>query len=478
MKLNSLLISIILINPFILLAQEVSIEKIDKLYKLAYEYNSVDQEKALDIANTIIEKAKEIEYQKGLYDGYYIMGYIYESQKKIDLALIDYFNAWEISLKENYQNRIMDCLTAIGNIYFKVGHYESAQVYYSNALTYAENQQDTLNMAYFIKMIGISKRKLHQADSALHYYYRAIDYYYGMGNMYQVSTVNNLMGILYLHELGDYELSREYYLKAYKINREHGNQISLEGDILNNIGYSYFKQEDMVKAEEYYLQAVSLSPEKEEFKYVKVVYNNLGELKLSTNNIKKAEQYFIKSEQVNNSPVLEIERHRSYENLFKIYSTTNRGLEYLPYAEKLLVQSKELIKLKDLLDKMLEQYQMKIVEYQRQLTKERFERKIENERQLWIIITVSLSLLIVLIVVFFTTKRFVFYRNKSKKIKDKYNHFVTKYNDFLAEYRDTIAKQLKLNMELGTLANTEMRDPREYLWKNFDDDEDDGNKKD
>jgi len=64
MKLNSLLISIILINPFHLRAQEVSRENIDKLYKLAYKYYSTDQDKVLDIANTIIQKAKEIEYHK------------------------------------------------------------------------------------------------------------------------------------------------------------------------------------------------------------------------------------------------------------------------------------------------------------------------------------------------------------------------------------------------------------------------------
>jgi len=59
MKLNSLLISIILISPFHLRAQKLSIDDIDKLYKLAYEYYSTDQEKALDIANTIIEKTKK-----------------------------------------------------------------------------------------------------------------------------------------------------------------------------------------------------------------------------------------------------------------------------------------------------------------------------------------------------------------------------------------------------------------------------------
>ena len=121
----------------------------------------------------------------------------------------------------------------------------------------------------------------------------------------------------------------------------------------------------------------------------------------------------------------------------------------MPYSRKLLDQSIELIDLKKLLDKMLEQYQLKIVEYQRQLTIERFQRKIESERQIFIIIIVSLSLLIVLIITFFITKRFFFYREKSRKIKDQYNHFTTIYNDFITEYSVMVAKQLKLNVELG-----------------------------
>jgi len=477
MKLNSLLISIILINQFNLKAQEVSTESIDKLYKLAYDYYSTDQNKALDIANTIIENAKEIEYHKKLMSTYYLKGLILDSQGKLDQTLINYFNAWEISLSENYPTKAIHYLTAIGNVYFEVGHYESAQVYYFDALAHSIKETDTMNIAYFHKMIGITKRRLHQVDGALHYYHQAINYYSSIDNLDQVAFVNNLIGLAFMFGDKNYELSREYYLKAYKINREHGNRISLEGDILNNIGYSYFKEEDMVKAEEYYLQAVSLNPEKEEFEYYRVVYNNLGELKLLSDNIKEAEKFFIKSEQVNHSPVLELERHRSYKNLYKIYSTTNRSSEYMPYSSKLLDQSEELIKLKDLLDKMLEQYQLKIVEYQRQLTKERFERKIESERQMWIIITVSLSLLIVLIVVFFTTKRFLFYRNKSSEIKDKYNHFAAKYNDFLKDYREIIGTQLKLNMELGVLPNTGMEDPQEYLWKNFNNNDNGENKK-
>ena len=471
MKLNGLLISIILINPFHLRAQEVSTESIDKLYKLAYEYYSADQEKALDIANTIIEKAKEIEYQKKLMYTYYLKGYILKSQGKLDGALINYFNAWEISLTENYVKNAIDYLTAIGNIYFTVGHYESAQIYYSDALTHSVSEADTMNIAYFNKMIGKCKSRLYEVGRALYYYNRAIDYYSSIGNMHQVASVNNLIGILYTQEMENYELSREYYAKANTINRDHGNEISLEGDILNNIGYSYFKEEDIVKAEEYYLKAVSLNPENKEMNYFKVVYNNLGELNQLNDNIKKAEEFFVKSEQSNHSPILELERLRSLKNLYGIYESTNRLSESSPYMKKLFAQSEELVELKDLLNKMVGQYQLKIVDYQRQLTKERFEREIES--QVLINIIISLSLIIALIVVFIIAKRFFFYRNKWSKLKDKFNHFTVKYNNFIKEYKETIAAQLKLNQELGTLANTEMRDPREYLWKNFDDDDDD-----
>ena len=122
---------------------------------------------------------------------------------------------------------------------------------------------------------------------------------------------------------------------------------------------------------------------------------------------------------------------------------------------------------------MLEQYQLKIVEYQRQLAKERYEREYERKEQVLINIIVSLLLLIALIAVFFITKRFFFYRNKSNEIKDKYNHFVTFYKDFLTEYRAAIVTQLQLHRKLGTLPNTPLKGPwGENLWKNTDDDDD------
>jgi len=466
------LLSITLV-PHHLSSQTIDVDSIKQLYSLAKKSYHTNPEQSLGILTSVIENSIEADYKNGLYAGYYLKGYIYLELGILDLALINHYHAWETSLQINDQKKIIKSLKAIGKIYFMLGHYGSAQVYYSDALAYSVKEADTMNIANFNKMMGMCNRKLHQADSALHYYHRAIDYYYSIDKMYQVASVNNLVGILYLQELEDYEQSREYYFKAKKINREHGNEISLEGDILNNIGYSYFKEKDMVKAEEYYLQVVTLNPENKELKYYKVVYNNMGGLKLLSNNIKEAENYFIKSEQANNSPILEIERHYSYENLFKIYSTTNRSSEYMPYTRKLLAQSKELIILKKLLDRILEQYLLKTVDYQRQLAKERFEREIES--QVLINIIVSLSLLIVLVVVFFTTKRFFFYRDKWRKIKDKYNHFTTIYNDLIKKYKDTIAAQLKLNQELGIVANTEIRDPREYLWKNFDDEED-GNK--
>ena len=141
--------------PYQVQSQITSSDSIKKLHNLAIEYYNTDPEKSLSILNSVIENSKQIDYQKGLYGGYYLRGYIYESQSKIDQALIDYFNAWEIGLKENYQKKVIKCLESISKIYFKVGHYESAQVYYSDALGHSVNQQDTLNIAYFNKMMGI-----------------------------------------------------------------------------------------------------------------------------------------------------------------------------------------------------------------------------------------------------------------------------------------------------------------------------------
>ena len=70
------------------------------------------------------------------------------------------------------------------------------------------------------------------------------------------------------------------------------------------------------------------------------------------------------------------------------------------------------------------------------------------------------------------------YLNKWMRLKDKYNHFATKYNELLANVRAVATAQRKLNNELGgVLDSSEMQDPREYLWRDFDDDEENNTEK-
>ena len=76
--------------PFRASTQAINADSINQLYSLAIEYYNTDHEKSLSILNSMIENSKQIDYQKGLYGGYYLRGYIYESQNKLDQALIDY----------------------------------------------------------------------------------------------------------------------------------------------------------------------------------------------------------------------------------------------------------------------------------------------------------------------------------------------------------------------------------------------------
>ena len=159
---------------------------------------------------------------------------------------------------------------------------------------------------------------------------------------------------------------------------------------------------------------------------------------------------------------------KAHSQLYKIYKQKGDNANELIYSNLLADIAIPLLNLKENLEKLIQRYQLQRMKDQQDRKNEGI--KLEKERTLyWLTLT---TLVLALTGVGYHWRKYV---TKWNKLKDKYNDFVTKYNDFLIKYRATIAKQLKLNRELGALANTPIRDPREYLWKNFDEEDEDGN---
>ncbi|MEO0164924.1 MAG: CHAT domain-containing protein [candidate division WOR-3 bacterium] len=150
---------------------------------------------------TAIDKAKSIDYKKGIIDGYYFLASLYIQLAEADSAL-KYFNqSCSLALELGYQKSAADAYREMGNIHRRLGDYDIAY----------ENLLKSLTL-----LAGIKQEK----EIAL-----------GEGEL-----LNNL-GTLYL-DMGKYRQALEKFLSALEIFDKTGN-ISWKIEALQNLGYTY-----------------------------------------------------------------------------------------------------------------------------------------------------------------------------------------------------------------------------------------------
>lgn len=192
-------------------------DKIDKLVEMALEIRNYDVEKAAELTEEILERSKADNYKRGEGRGYNLKGSCFWLQGEYDLGLEALEKAHTIS--KNVKDRMLEArvLNNFGNIYRDLGDLSKALHYYENALEINEERGDEL------------------AQSV------------------NLTSISNL-----LYDLGDYESALEYALRCLPIfEREHEpRQLT---SIYNTLANIYFKQDQLLEAQSYFEENLSLS---------------------------------------------------------------------------------------------------------------------------------------------------------------------------------------------------------------------------
>lgn len=140
----------------------------------------------------------------------------------------------------------------------------------------------------------------------------------------------------------------KFYFEALNIYNDcsqHGKPIieikGIQG-LYNNIGNIYLSKDDLDTAEKYYLKGLALAEQKNDNINIGVICNNLGKLYIQRKNYQKAYAYLIQSldarKQINDKSGIA----KSYNFLSDYYRATNQLDEARDYAKKALVLGTEI----------------------------------------------------------------------------------------------------------------------------------------
>lgn len=192
-------------------------EKIDILTELTLEIRSDDPERAMVMADEIIERSEEIKYHKGTGNG----------------------------------------LNHKGACYWLMGEYEDGLDMLTEALIIAQEIKDELLKAKVLNNFGRIYRNLGDLSNALQNFEAALEINESLGNeINQTINLTNISNLYY--DLGDYDTALEHALKCKPIFESYNDNNRLS-TIYIALGDIYFKKGRLADAQMYFKKTLEIT---------------------------------------------------------------------------------------------------------------------------------------------------------------------------------------------------------------------------
>jgi len=284
---------------------------------------------SIEILKKAIEPNIELKDYKARAKNTNTIGATYYRQGNTNKAIEYYKQALEYARANECVDIISASLNNLGVAYKKIGQYVKATEYLIEALEVAQNNESSYNEAQALNNlaqcyavagnynlsnnyynrerdirnaredykgiinidinIGVNFSKLMQKDSALHYYFLALNQAEKINDKYLMSVVySNIAAIYNYNKKHDSALS--LLKKAYNLNKELNRTKGIINTNINLAG-TYFDLKDYQKTKHHFNEALELAQNSNLIPEVLNLYNSLSDFYANTNNFSKAFEY-------------------------------------------------------------------------------------------------------------------------------------------------------------------------------------------
>ena len=273
-------------------------EKIDVMVDMALELRTDDPEKAMVLAEEIIERSEEIGYAAGIGNG----------------------------------------LNHKGACYWLMGEYEDGLDELTEAFVLAREIKDKTLEAKVLNNFGRIYRGLGDIDSALRDFEAAMTINEGLGN--ELNLTINLTNISNLYyDLGDYDTALEYALKCQPIFEKYNDNSRLVS-IYNTLGDIYFKKNYFEESLKYFQKTQEITEEETQGR--SLADSGVGKVYYRLNDFENAKKYLdraLKAAKELDNPEAEIVAEFYIGRLHVRHGNLDLALEFLEHAYDLAKDS-------------------------------------------------------------------------------------------------------------------------------------------
>ncbi|HBS85653.1 MAG: hypothetical protein A2W91_14180 [Bacteroidetes bacterium GWF2_38_335] len=283
-------------------------------------------------ANSGMELAEKLKYNKGIATISNNMGVVYETWGEFQKALASYNKS--VKYEKLMKNEIGEASSYIniGSINKNLGKYKNAIKYYKKGIAiyrknkmFLEESIGYLNLGIIYDIQGIY-------DESYKYFLHALKLHEGRPKSYALGSIYMNLGV-FVDNQGRNDEALKYYLKALD-SFTGENSLSSVSNTYNNIGCVYEEKKNFDKALEYYRMALSIN-EKLGFKNgIALVYGNIGSIHKNRNNTDSAMYYYQKAVKIYEEIQYVDALATTYNSLGMLYGGMKNYPKAIEYLEK------------------------------------------------------------------------------------------------------------------------------------------------
>lgn len=311
-------------------------ERIDAFIEIAMEVRNFDVDRAVQMADEIIERAGQEHYAIAEGRGHNLKGWCYWRLGEYDDGLDTLQRAYAIARDTKYKPLEARVLNNFGYIYRDRGELATALNFFENALAMNEALGDEVSQSVNLASIAYIHYDLNDHENALGFALRCVPTFQRAHDRHRLTSVYTLLGSIYF-KLERYSEALGYFEQ----NLELAEVDTVLHDLsVCGVGKVYYKMGDFAEAERYLLQALAASEELSDVEVEISCNYYLGRLRMDEGSYRRSREYLEKAYSL-------AEEYQRLHDVMSVHETLSMLFDHMGDIPKAFHHLKEYERMKE-----------------------------------------------------------------------------------------------------------------------------------
>ncbi|ELR71318.1 Sensor histidine kinase [Fulvivirga imtechensis AK7] len=411
------------------------------MLKLGVYYRSRNFDTARYFYQRALEESQHHGYARGMVAAYAGAGVTYGMEGEYPQAIIHFEKALAKARESNIPDLVFNQYNSLGIVYKRLGDYPRSYEWYNKAMALADSLQDPLKIADNQFSIAVLHDMMDEPDKALTLLRESLKNYTKAGRPV-MSNIYNSIGVI-LAKANNYDSALHYYFIALEMDRKVDKK-EAELIVMNNIGNAYRKTKRYKEAEKILLDALH-EAEKVRLNQAKAdILYNLSKTYVAQRQTDLALEYALKMLDLSKSLGSFLQIGEAYEVLSHIFEQKQDNTTALKYYKDFKAYQDSLFNQNKTKEFKTQQTMFDVYKKDQELAKQELELTYLNEKALldkkWkFMLKASSALLLFTLLLLYQRYRHRLRHNELLKSK---NAVIVSQKQHIEEMNETLEKRM------------------------------------